>query len=102
MSVLTTPRSAQTQPPSGRSARTPGARENFSGWANRHRKWLFAAPAMIFVGVLIVFPLGWTLYLSLTDSQGSVRAGLRVRRPAELPRRSSPTSNASGPPSAAR
>ncbi len=75
MSVLTTPRSAQTQPPSGRKgARTPGARENFSGWANRHRKWLFAAPAMIFVGVLIVFPLGWTLYLSLTDSQGSVRA----------------------------
>jgi multiple sugar transport system permease protein len=29
---------------------------------------------MIFVGVLIVFPLAWTLYLSLTDSQGSVRA----------------------------
>ena len=29
---------------------------------------------MIFVGVLIVFPLVWTLYLSLTDSQGSVRA----------------------------
>jgi multiple sugar transport system permease protein len=47
---------------------------NFSAWANRHRKWLFAAPAMIFVGVLIVFPLVWTLYLSLTDSQGSVRA----------------------------
>jgi multiple sugar transport system permease protein len=47
---------------------------NFSTWANRHRKWLFAAPAMIFVGVLIVFPLAWTLYLSLTDSQGSVRA----------------------------
>ncbi|XAS66918.1 sugar ABC transporter permease [Micrococcaceae bacterium Sec5.7] len=70
MSVLTTPRSA---PP--RSAnRAPAARENFSSWANRHRKWLFAAPAMIFVGVLIVFPLAWTLYLSLTDSQGSVRA----------------------------
>ena len=29
---------------------------------------------MIFVGVLIIFPLAWTLYLSLTDSQGSVRA----------------------------
>ena len=72
MSVLTTPRSAQPSPVGAR--RTPGARENFSGWANRHRKWLFAAPAMIFVGVLIVFPLGWTLYLSLTDSQGSVRA----------------------------
>ena len=46
----------------------------YSDWANRHRKWLFAAPAMIFVGVLIVFPLAWTLYLSLTDAHGSVRA----------------------------
>lgn len=75
MSVLTPPRSAQSQPPSGRNAgRATGARENFSVWANQHRKWLFAAPAMIFVGVLIIFPLAWTLYLSLTDSQGSVRA----------------------------
>ncbi|MBG0740389.1 sugar ABC transporter permease [Paeniglutamicibacter antarcticus] len=29
---------------------------------------------MIFVGVLIAFPLAWTLYLSLTDAHGSVRA----------------------------
>ncbi|HEX5540288.1 MAG TPA: sugar ABC transporter permease [Micromonospora sp.] len=43
-------------------------------WANDHRKWLFAAPAMTFVGVLIIFPLAWTLYLSLTDAEGSVRA----------------------------
>ncbi len=43
-------------------------------WANTHRKWLFAAPAMAFVAVLIVFPLGWTIYLSLTDAEGSVRA----------------------------
>ncbi|MCU1532731.1 MAG: transporter permease [Arthrobacter sp.] len=70
MSVLNPPRSA----PARSAGRPPGARKNFSGWANRHRKWLFAAPAMIFVGVLIVFPLAWTLYLSLTDSQGSVRA----------------------------
>ena len=75
MSVLTPPRSAQPGSPSGRNAGAgSGARENFSAWANRHRKWLFAAPAMIFVGVLIIFPLAWTLYLSLTDSQGSVRA----------------------------
>jgi len=46
----------------------------YSTWANRHRKWLFAAPAMIFVGLLIVVPLAWTVYLSLTDAQGSVRA----------------------------
>ncbi|MEE6258851.1 carbohydrate ABC transporter permease [Plantactinospora sonchi] len=43
-------------------------------WANNHRKWLFAAPAMAFVGALIIFPLAWTLYLSLTDAEGSVRA----------------------------
>ena len=69
MSVLTPPRSAARN-----AGRVPGAREKFSDWANRHRKWLFAAPAMAFVGVLIIFPLAWTLYLSLTDSQGSVRA----------------------------
>ena len=46
----------------------------FSVWANRHRKWLFAAPAMVFVGLLIAVPLAWTIYLSLTDTQGSVRA----------------------------
>lgn len=46
----------------------------YSDWANEHRKWLFAAPAMIFVAILIAFPLGWTLYLSLTDASGSVRA----------------------------
>ncbi|MFJ5861126.1 carbohydrate ABC transporter permease [Pseudarthrobacter sp. NPDC092439] len=70
MSVTNAPRSA----PARSAGRPPSPQGSFSAWANRHRKWLFAAPAMIFVGVLIVFPLAWTLYLSLTDSQGSVRA----------------------------
>ncbi|MDQ0925505.1 multiple sugar transport system permease protein [Pseudarthrobacter sp. W1I19] len=70
MSVMNAPGSA----PARSAGRPPSMGGNFSTWANRHRKWLFAAPAMIFVGVLIVFPLAWTLYLSLTDSQGSVRA----------------------------
>jgi multiple sugar transport system permease protein len=52
------------------SASTPG----WARWANRHRKWLFASPAMVFVTVLIIFPVAWTLYLSLTDAEGSVRA----------------------------
>jgi multiple sugar transport system permease protein len=43
-------------------------------WVNDHRKWVLAAPAMLFVGALIVFPLVWTMYLSLTDAEGSVRA----------------------------
>ncbi|AVT34710.1 ABC transporter permease [Plantactinospora sp. BC1] len=29
---------------------------------------------MTFVGALIIFPLAWTIYLSLTDAEGSVRA----------------------------
>jgi multiple sugar transport system permease protein len=60
--------------PGRTTAATAATQEKFSAWANRHRKWLFASPAMAFVGILIVFPLAWTLYLSLTDSQGSVRA----------------------------
>ena len=48
--------------------------KSYSTWLNRHRKWLFAAPAMVFVGLLIAVPLAWTIYLSLTVSQGSVRA----------------------------
>lgn len=52
----------------------PSMWKNYSTWANRNRKWLFASPAMIFVGLLIAVPLGWTLYLSVTDSEGSVRA----------------------------
>ena len=52
----------------------PTARQAWSSWANHHRKWIFAAPAMLFVGLLIIVPVVWTGYLSLTDAQGSVRA----------------------------
>jgi multiple sugar transport system permease protein len=52
------------------SQSTPG----WARWANQHMKWLFAAPAMAFVAVLIIFPVAWTIYLSLTDAEGSVRA----------------------------
>ncbi|GAA1224260.1 sugar ABC transporter permease [Rhodoglobus aureus] len=49
-------------------------RKTYSDWANRHRKWLFASPAIILVGLLITIPLVWTIYLSLTNSEGSVRS----------------------------
>ncbi len=65
MAVQTAPRAETSSSP-----RTPG----WSRWANRNIKWLFAGPAMAFVAVLIVFPVGWTVYLSLTDAEGSVRA----------------------------
>lgn len=54
--------------------RDVGAWERYSRWVNRRRKWVFAAPAMIFIALLLIFPLVWTLYLSFTDSKGSVRA----------------------------
>ncbi len=45
-----------------------------SRWANDHRKWLFASPAMLFTIALIGFPIVWTLYLSGTNAFGSVRS----------------------------
>lgn len=54
--------------------RTTTGGSRASRWANTHRKWLFAGPAMAFVGALIVFPVAWTVFLSLTDAEGSVRA----------------------------
>ncbi|MFC4110241.1 carbohydrate ABC transporter permease [Micromonospora zhanjiangensis] len=68
MATVTSPRRA----PGGAGVMpdTPG----WARWANDHRKWLFAAPAMAFVAALIVIPLGWTVWLSLTDAEGSVRA----------------------------
>lgn len=54
-------------------AQSTGLRHRASGWANRHRLWLFATPAMAFVVILIAFPVGWTLWMSLTDASGSVR-----------------------------
>jgi multiple sugar transport system permease protein len=44
----------------------------FGQWADRHIKWLFISPAVIFVVVLIAFPIGYTVYLSLTDAAGSI------------------------------
>ncbi len=56
------------------TTRKPGIGHSLSSWSNRHRKWVLAAPAMAFVALMIVFPVGWTLYLSVTDASGSVRA----------------------------
>ena len=49
-------------------------RDAFSHWANKHRRWLFALPAMAFIVCLIAFPVVWTAWLSFTDASGSVRA----------------------------
>ncbi|MDQ7993454.1 MAG: sugar ABC transporter permease, partial [Propionicimonas sp.] len=39
---------------------------------DRHLKQVLTLPAVIFVGVLIAFPLVYTVFLSLTDAQGAV------------------------------
>jgi multiple sugar transport system permease protein len=52
--------------------------QRFSNWANKHRKWILASPAMAFIGILIVFPLAWTAWMSLTDSSGSVRKAYNI------------------------
>lgn len=70
MAATTTTPSTAEETGLATSASTPG----WALWANRHRKWLFASPAMVFVAVLIIFPVAWTVYLSLTDAEGSVRA----------------------------
>lgn len=60
-----TPRPAPTR--SGRRQRT-------FEQANRRLKWAMLAPAVLFVGLMIVFPLVFTLNLSLTDAFGAVNA----------------------------
>lgn len=59
---------------SSEARRDVGAWARYSHWVNKHRKWVFAAPAMIFIALLLIFPLVWTIYLSFTNSKGSVRA----------------------------
>jgi multiple sugar transport system permease protein len=58
---------------SGVTARA-SQRDALSHWANKHRRWLFALPAMAFIVCLIALPIVWTAWLSLTDASGSVRA----------------------------
>ncbi|WP_320779900.1 sugar ABC transporter permease [Streptomyces sp. CRN 30] len=43
--------------------------------ANRRLKWAMLAPALLFVGLMIVFPLAFTAQLSVTDAFGAVNAG---------------------------
>ncbi|WP_049569252.1 carbohydrate ABC transporter permease [Streptomyces sp. SBT349] len=54
-------------------AGTPRAPRTFEQ-ANRRLKWAMLAPALAFVAAMIVFPLAFTLNLSLTDAFGAVNA----------------------------
>ncbi|OWA13782.1 ABC transporter permease [Streptomyces sp. CS113] len=43
--------------------------------ANRRLRWAMLSPALLFVGLMIIFPLLFTANLSLTDAFGAVNAG---------------------------
>ncbi|WP_052849025.1 carbohydrate ABC transporter permease [Streptomyces avicenniae] len=61
--------------PSGPAApRRPERRQRTFEQSNRRLKWAMLAPALLFVGAMIVFPLLFTLNLSLTDAFGAVNA----------------------------
>ncbi|NYI40510.1 carbohydrate ABC transporter permease [Demequina lutea] len=49
-------------------------RAAISLWVNRNRKWILSGPAIAFIVLLLVIPLGYTLYLSFTDAGSSLRA----------------------------
>ncbi|MFF7799002.1 carbohydrate ABC transporter permease [Streptomyces olivaceus] len=70
--VSPTPAGIQGPPDAPRS-RPPRTFEQ----ANRRLKWAMLTPALLFVGLMIVFPLAFTLNLSLTDAFGAVNADKR-------------------------
>lgn len=49
-----------------------------AAWADRNLKWLFILPAAVFVTAMVVVPLGWTIYLSLSNAAGSVQSGAHL------------------------
>ncbi|MFH5821071.1 carbohydrate ABC transporter permease [Georgenia sp. AZ-5] len=44
-----------------------------NAWANRHVKWVFTLPALVFTAGMILFPVIYTVVLSLTDARGSIQ-----------------------------
>ncbi len=53
------------------SANRPLNNLRYSGWVNRHIKQLFILPALVFVVVMMVFPIGYTVFLSFSKWSGS-------------------------------
>ncbi|MEV4570332.1 sugar ABC transporter permease [Nonomuraea sp. NPDC049419] len=65
---------AARRPASPRGARGARPQRSFEQ-ANRRLKWTMLTPALAFVGLMIVFPLIFTLNLAFTDAFGAVNAG---------------------------
>ena len=54
------------------SGSRPVRRRTIGDWIDAHLKWIFTGPAVAFVALLIIFPIGYTIFLSVTDSASSV------------------------------
>lgn len=52
----------------------PRGQSVVNAWANRHMKWLFAGPALVFTAMMFAFPAIYTLVMSLTNARRSLRA----------------------------
>lgn len=74
-STTTDPTASTVDAPARAASRAPRTRapRTFEQ-ANRRLKWLMLSPALAFVGLMIVFPLVFTLNLSFTDAFGAVNA----------------------------
>lgn len=53
-------------------ATSPPHRRGLADWVEHHLKQVLTFPAVAFVGLLIAFPIGYTVFLSITDAQGAV------------------------------
>jgi len=57
---------------SGAPARPRRSRRTPLDWIDAHLKHVLISPAVVFIALLIAFPVGYTIFLSMTDSQGAV------------------------------
>lgn len=78
MSVTTNP--PPTAPVTGRAGRgaAPGGPDTDAAGLGRPRAVVFVAPALVLIGVFLVFPALWTLYLGITNYR---LTGLAAARP---------------------
>ena len=55
----------------------PTSSRQFSYWSHRHARWLFPAPAVLLVAVIIVYPIVYTGWMSLHEWFASSLTGPR-------------------------
>lgn len=54
------------------SASRFSSRERLSMWTDKHLRWILASPAIIFVMAMLVFPVAYNAWLSVTNTSGAV------------------------------